>query len=305
MTIARVHTGRMVASIALFAVVGAVSPIFTSAQSPSPAVTPASQSTTAQRSAAKSTALPSTPTFAVASIRPNNSDHTARTHIYSYADHGHFVAINATPMQLLQYAYVLPDSRILGAPAWAKSSKYDIEGKSDTGLAEQLAALPYSGAKTQLLTMVRSLLADRFRLAAHFENRDLPVYNLVITRKGPKFSPVEETSKHIDTTGRAGSVTIDITSSSHAMADLAEILYRYTGRIVVDKTGLQGNYTINLKFAPDDARLALPSTETSSAPDTGPSVFTAVKEQLGLELKSGKGSIEILVIDHIDPPTEN
>ncbi len=89
------------------------------------------------------------------------------------------------------------------------------------------------------------------------------------------------------------------------MADLAEILYRYTGRVVVDKTGLRGNYT-----SISNSRLTIPvprsrNAETTSASDTGPSVFTALKEQFGLELKSGKGPVEVLVIDHIDPPTEN
>ena len=305
MTVPGVHTGRPMASIALFAVVAAGSLISTSAQSPSPAASTASQSATAQRSAAKSTALPSTSVFDIASIHPNNSDHTARTHIYSYADHGHFVAINATPMQLLQYAYGLPDSRILGAPAWTRSLKYDIEGKSDPALADRLAILPYAEAKVQLLKMVQSLLADRFHLAAHTGSRELPVYDLVVGKGGAKFTKVKDEGTTIDSATRSGISTITIKSSSHAMADLAEILFRYTGRIVVDKTGLRGNYTINLKFAPDDARSAVPNTETSSAPDTGPSVFTALKEQLGLELKSGKGYVDVLVIDHIDPPTEN
>jgi hypothetical protein len=131
------------------------------AQSPVSATSAVSQSGTEQSSAAKSTALSANPVFDVASIHPNNSDHTARTHIYSYADHGHFVAINATVMQLLQYAYILPESRILDAPAWTKSAKYDIEGKSDPGFAEKLAALPYSEAKAQLLKMVQTLLSCR------------------------------------------------------------------------------------------------------------------------------------------------
>ena len=243
MTVPGVHTGRPMASIALFAVVAAGSLISTSAQSPSPAASTASQSATAQRSAAKSTALPSTSVFDIASIHPNNSDHTARTHIYSYADHGHFVAINATPMQLLQYAYGLPDSRILGAPAWTRSLKYDIEGKSDPALADRLAILPYAEAKVQLLKMVQSLLADRFHLAAHTGSRELPVYDLVVGKGGAKFTKVKDEGTTIDSATRSGISTITIKSSSHAMADLAEILFRYTGRIVVDKTGLQGNHT--------------------------------------------------------------
>jgi uncharacterized protein (TIGR03435 family) len=275
---------------------------FTLAQSPVPA-TSVSQSTTQQPSAA--TAVSASPVFDVASIHPNNSDHTARTHIYSYADHGHFVAINATPMQLLQYAYVLPDSRIVGAPAWTESAKYDIEGKSDPGLAKKLASLPYADAKAQLLRMVQMLLVDRFHFAAHLESRELPVYELVVTKGGAKFANGKDEGTTIDSGTHSGSSTISIKSSSHATADLAEILARFTGRVVVDKTGLQGNYTINLKFAPDDFRSGVSNTETVSPPDAGPSVFTALKEQLGLELKSSKAPVDVLVIDHIDSPTEN
>ena len=275
------------------------------AQSPVSATSAVSQSGTEQSSAAKSTALSANPVFDVASIHPNNSDHTARTHIYSYADHGHFVAINATVMQLLQYAYILPESRILDAPAWTKSAKYDIEGKSDPGFAEKLAALPYSEAKAQLLKMVQTLLTDRFHLAAHLESRELPVYDLVVSKGGAKFASVKDEGTTIDSGTHSGSTTITIKSSSHATADLAEMLARFTGRVVLDKTGLEGNYTISLKFAADDARSGLPNTETVSAPDAGPSVFTALKEQLGLELKSSKAAVDVLVIDHIDLPTEN
>ena len=275
------------------------------AQSPVSATSAVSQSGTEQSSAAKSTALSANPVFDVASIHPNNSDHTARTHIYSYADHGHFVAINATVMQLLQYAYILPESRILDAPAWTKFAKYDIEGKSDPGFAEKLAALPYSEAKAQLLKMVQTLLTDRFHLAAHLESRELPVYDLVVSKGGAKFASVKDEGTTIDSGTHSGSTTITIKSSSHATADLAEMLARFTGRVVLDKTGLEGNYTISLKFAADDARSGLPNTETVSAPDAGPSVFTALKEQLGLELKSSKAAVDVLVIDHIDPPTEN
>jgi uncharacterized protein (TIGR03435 family) len=306
MTVPRVHQlCRSVSMLGLLAVVVGFTRNSTRAQNPVPVVSTARPSKTEQPSAAKSTVLPANPVFDVASIHPNKSDHTARTHIYSYADHGHFVAVNATPMQLLQYAYVLPDSRIVGAPAWTKSAKYDIEGKSDPGFAEKLAALPYSEAKPQLLKMVQTLLADRFQLAAHLESRELPVYDLVVSKGGAKFANVKDETTTIDSGTHSGGSTITIKSSSHATADLAEMLARFTGRVVLDKTGLQGNFTISLKFAADDARSGVPNTETASAPDAGPSVFAALKEQLGLELKSGKAPVDVLVIDHIEPLTEN
>ncbi|HMG84822.1 MAG TPA: TIGR03435 family protein [Terracidiphilus sp.] len=279
-------------------------PISAQTRTMPPATAP--QSATTQQADAQSATLPPTPAFDVASIHPNNSVHTARTHIYSYANQGHFIAINATPMQLLQYAYNLPGSRILGLSGWATSAKYDIEAKSGQALVDRLAVLPYPDAKDQLLKMVQLLLADRFHLAAHRESRELPVYELVVAKGGVKFSPVKDGPKHVvDSNSRAGNVSMSITSSSHAMNDLAEMLYRYTGRVVFDRTGLTGIYTISLTFTPDDSRSAVPDTETTSSVDASPSIFTALKEQLGLELKSSKGPVDVLVVDHIDPPTEN
>jgi len=128
---------------------------------------------------------------------------------------------------------------------------------------------------------------------------------MVVARGGVKFSPVKDGPKHVDSNSRVGNVSIGITSSSHAINDLAEMLYRYTGRVVLDRTGLSGICTISLTFTPDDSRSPVPNTETTSAVETDPSVFTALKEQLGLELKSSKGLVDVLVVDHMDPPTEN
>jgi uncharacterized protein (TIGR03435 family) len=279
-------------------------PIWAQTGTVPPATEP--QSAATQRADAPSSALPLTPAFDVASIHPNNSDHTARSHIYSYANQGHFVVENATPMQLLQYAYNLSSSRILGLSSWATSAKYDMEAKSDPALAEKLALLPYPDAKDQLLKMVQLFLADRFHLAAHPESRELPVYDLIAATGGVKFSPVKDGPKNIvDSNSRGGNVSMTITRSPHAMNDLADMLYRYTGRVVLDKTGLSGIYTISLTFTPDDSRSALSNPDTTSSVDAGPSVFTALKEQLGLELRSSKGPVDVLVVDHIDAPTEN
>ena len=98
---------------------------------------------------------------------------------------------------------------------------------------------------------------------------------------------------------------MSIASSSQAINDLAEMLYPYTGRVFLDNTPLTGIYTISLTFTLEDSRSAVPNTETASSVDGGLSVFTALKEQLGLELKSSKGPVNVLVVDHLDPPTEN
>jgi uncharacterized protein (TIGR03435 family) len=245
------------------------------------------------------------PSLDVASIHPDNADHTARTHIYSYSKEGHFIAINATPLQLMQYAYALPDSRILAIPEWARSSKYDIEGKSDPVLVDQLAGLSSESAKAKLLEMVQTLLNDRFHLAAHREKHDLPVYILIVAKGGPKLVAAKNDGSTIDSGTHNGIATIKIGSSSRAITDLAEILPRYVGRVVVDQTGLKGNFTVGLRFSAEDSSSSPGRGTNSSVDDRGPSVFMALREQLGLELKSGKAPVDVLVIDHVELPTEN
>lgn len=244
------------------------------------------------------------PAFDVASIHVDNAEHTARTHIYSYSNQGHFIAINAALVQLLQYAYALPDSRILGTPDWARLTKYDIEAKSDPALIAQFAGFSSDSAKAKLLEMVQKLLQDRFHLAAHIEKRELPVLNLIVAKGGPKFAPAKNEGTTIDSGMHNGITTINIRSSSHATTDLAELLGRYVGRVVIDRTGLEGNFTIALRFAPEDSQ-SISGKSPSSQPDPEPSVYTALKEQLGLELKSGKAPVDVLVVDHVEPPTEN
>jgi uncharacterized protein (TIGR03435 family) len=246
--------------------------------------------------------------FDVASIRLNTYDHSGRSHLYSSPEDSQFRAINATAMQLLQFAYALPDSRVLGAPDWLMSAKFDIQAKGDEAADQAMHALPNEAARLRKRQMVQVLLAERFHLAAHTENRVLPVYELVIDRKGLKFSPSEDGPKHVDTSARSGNTTLSITHSSTAMADLAQELSHYVDREVVDKTGLEGIYSITLKFAADDLRApfgARSGNAAANAADAPPPVFTALPEQLGLALKPAKAPIEVLVIEHIEMPSEN
>jgi uncharacterized protein (TIGR03435 family) len=251
-------------------------------------------------------APPVQPTFDVISIHPNKYDRSNHSHIYYSLSDSHFRSINATVLQIIQWAYELPDSRILNSAPWTTSAKYDIEARSDATADAHFHSLPISEARREKGKMVQAMLVDRFHLSSHVESRELPVYDLVVAKNGPKFSPAQDAPKHVDDTSRGGRTTLTITSSTHASNDLAEMLYRYTGRVVIDKTGLTGNYTLALHFASDDSRAVNPDSDSSgAAQDTGPSVFTAIKEQLGLELKSGKAQVDVLVIDSIDPPTEN
>ncbi len=237
------------------------------------------------------------PGFDVAVIRPNPGDTTGHSHIWSSASDGNFKAQNVTAMDLIRYAFGMPETRIAGGPAWMRSAKWDVEAKSDPAIDAQLRGLDSAPAREQKQHMLQALLADRFALKVHQENRELPIYALVVAKGGPRFQP----SKINGTTINNGNAYITVTGSDHTVALLAEQLSRALGRVVVDRTGLDGRYELSLKWTPDDA--AAPSSTANA--DAGPSIFTAIQEQLGLKLESGKGPVPILVVDHIETPSEN
>ena len=230
------------------------------------------------------------PTFDVATIRPNNSDQHARSHIISSPHDGRFTVINVPLNMLLQFAFGVPQSQISGIPAPLNSQKFDIEARSDPSIDAQLSKLNSDQGKLQKQLMIQALLADRFKLTTHTEIRQLPVFNLVIAKNGSKL----QESKADGRTYNTGSDHID----DHGVTTpvLADQLAGRLGRPVIDKTALTGRYDLTLKWTPDDA-------ETTA--DSAPSIFTAIQEQLGLKLEPAKGPVETLVIDHIEEPSPN
>jgi uncharacterized protein (TIGR03435 family) len=216
--------------------------------------------------------------------------------------------VDITLLWAMGEAYGMPDlSLITGGPAWVDQKRFDIEAKFD--VSEYPNPTP-----EQRLEMLQQLLADRFKLAVHREAKESPLYALVVTRGGAK---VEETRpEEIQRSRLTGLPVCHVTASRRGSvglkgctsADLANLLYGVAksdlGRRVVDQTGLKGRYTVELHWAP--VNTANPTDAASGASDaSGPSIFTAVKEQLGLELKPTKGPVDTLVIDHAELPTEN
>ena len=233
----------------------------------------------------------STPTFDVASIRQNNSDEHARSHIVSSSHDGRLTVINVPLNMLLSFAFAMPQSRITGIPAPLNSQKFDIEAKSDPSVDDQLSKLSSDQGKLQKQLMIQALLADRFKLATHIQVQQLPVFNLVIAKNGPKLEESKVDGRTYNT--RNG----QLSDQGITIPVLADQIASQLDRPVIDKTALTGRYDITLKWTPDNA--------TQSASDSAPSIFTAVQEQLGLKLESTKGPVETLVIDHIEAPSPN
>jgi len=251
------------------------------------------------------------PTFEVASIRPSASAAPQRFSLFP-----NFGAQNSTLRDLFTLAYDVKRFQVSGGPKWFDSDRYDIEAKA--------LGAPTPGPDGLLLQKRRlqTLLQERFKLAIHREMRELPLYELTIARGGHKLQPttcIEPDSKNPgpapgktvrDYCGWSGFFPGRFEGSTVSMTDLAKALANILGRTVVDKTAIKGSFHVQLTFAPDDAaaRAIAPGGDprtTGPGADLGPNIFTAIQEQLGLKLESSKGPVEVLVIDHVEKPTEN
>jgi uncharacterized protein (TIGR03435 family) len=235
-------------------------------------------------------------TFDVASIHINNTETDGHHHIISDPGESHFRTINLALRELIQFAYDMPDSQILGGPTWLDSIMFDIDAKSDPAVDAELHALPTEQARHQKQLMVQALLADRFQLKVHQETRQLPVYALVVAKDGPRFKPSQINGTTID----ASRARLHIAGSDDTVGVLTRELAQVLGRVVVNQTGLSGRYDLTLRWTPDDA-----ATLASPSPDVPPDIFTAIQEQLGLKLESTKGPVPVLVIDSAEKPSPN
>jgi uncharacterized protein (TIGR03435 family) len=238
-------------------------------------------------------------TFDVASIRQNTTATDGRHHIYNDPAESHFRTVNLSVKDLIQFAYGLPVSQILGGPPWLDSAMFDIDAKSDPSVDAELHALPTAEARRRKQAMVQALLADRFHLAAHQETRQLPIFNLVLAKAGPRFQPDPNIGNTVDT----GRNHLHVSGMQNTLPILARELSQVLGRVVVDQTGLTGSYDLKLRWTPEDA----PPPLLNGAPDPNapPDLFTAIQEQLGLKLESSKGPVPILVLDHVEMPSAN
>jgi len=242
-------------------------------------------------------AAPAPQSFEVASIKPSAPDGVVISRTQATAG-GRFTA-TGTVKYLIQYAYGVQDFQITGVPGWLASERYDIVAKAET-----------SANADQIKLMLQSLLAERFRLMLHRETRQLPVYALVVGKNGSKLH--ESSTKDIGPKGPGWSMGRgQLSARMSPISVLTALLSQQLGRTVLDKTGLKGAYDFKLEWTPDEGPrgMGLPADDPKGEPPSvaapGPSIFTALQEQLGLTLKSEKGPVQVLVVDHVERPTEN
>jgi bla regulator protein blaR1 len=234
--------------------------------------------------------------FDAVSVKASNPNSTNGT-VISVTPGGTLHVVNATLKDLIETAYDVRSFQIEGGPKWADAAKYDVD--ATPGTRPQGAAAPPPGW-TNVRLKAQALLKDRFQLQLHRETRTGSIYSLAIAKGGVKSSGLSATQsphKGINSGQRT------MLGEAASMADLTSKLSRLLGRLVVNNTGLEGNYDFKLEWTPDLGPSAPDGQPVETA--LGPSLFSAIQQQLGLRLEATKGPVDVLVIDHVDKASEN
>jgi uncharacterized protein (TIGR03435 family) len=221
-----------------------------------------------------------TPVFEVVSVKPADPAAIGRL---VQSPPGGFRGRNLRLLDLIMIAWQLHREQIAGGPNWLETLGWDIDARGSEGTVP-----------AQVPAMMKAMLADRFALTTHWESRTLPVYLLTVEKSGLKLHKG-------DGRGAMSAGRTLIRYSSVAMPGLAGQLSGYLGRNVVDKTGITGEYAVDLSFAPADPN----ATGGDSKEDAAPSIFQALQEQAGLKLIPAKAPVQLLFIDHAEKATPN
>jgi uncharacterized protein (TIGR03435 family) len=266
------------------------------------------------------------PEFEVISIKTDRSEGGNVSMNYQG---GRFTVRNFTLRRLINNAYNPP--RIVGAPDWLSSEKYDIDAKVEESLAQKLQKLPLDQQLAQIMLMLQSALEERCHLKLSHESQEFSVYALVVAKGGPKLTsttlpplnPEQQGAANTDTTrvngnaapGTRGSRIPEpgqfVATAQPIAAILGTLSRELGGQIVLDQTELKGEYDFTLKWTPDSGFATTTAASgqdsgTASLPDpSGTSIFTALREQLGLKLETKKAPVDVLVITHVERPTRN
>jgi uncharacterized protein (TIGR03435 family) len=203
-----------------------------------------------------------------------------------------FIGRCMTLRELIKYAYKITDSQISGGPAWIDNELYDFDAKADRTVT-----------RAELGAMFAKLIVDRFKLQFHIDKRTMPALVLTLDKGGQKMTPnTTDYEWEIPVVPVEGSRLPKFKGTRCPLYYLAWFIGRQENRPVVDQTGLTGFWDFNLEYVPEGAAMRGP---TGEAPLEGPSLVTALKEQLGLKLTSEKAPVDVYVIDHVEKAGAN
>jgi uncharacterized protein (TIGR03435 family) len=251
-------------------------------------------------------------TFEVVSVKPHPADQNTPSSMTAEPG-GRFTVRNISLRLLIRTAYQIQDDQIVDAPAWIGTDRFDISAKAEDG-----------SSPADLAPMLQALLAERFKLTFHRDTRQLSIFELQLSRTDGVLGPnlkknecVPDLSAPPSAPGgppRCGTISNGfgrLTLIAQPISVVAQFLAPSVNRVVVDRTGLTGRYDVDLTWTPD----RMPPRPPGAPPDqpirvngqdidpNGPSIFTAVREQLGLKLDSGRGPVQVLDIDHVEQPS--
>jgi uncharacterized protein (TIGR03435 family) len=262
------------------------------------------------------------PSFEVTSVKP--SDPRQRGGAITNQPGGRVVVRGMPLREIMSFAYRVRNFQISGGPGWVGMDRWDIEARAEEGSIPRPTGPPDPNTPDAIAIRLQSLLEDRFQLKIHRDTKELPIYKLSIAKGGSKMKlsedqtpfqqlegdalpvlPTNEPMPRFSIRGGRGSIE----AVAMDMAIIVQALSSSLGGTVVDNTGLKGLYDIKLEWTPDVAPAGLvgsgrPEPASAIEPNS-PSIFTAIQEQLGLKLESAKGPVEVLVIDHVERPSEN
>jgi uncharacterized protein (TIGR03435 family) len=246
---------------------------------------------------APTAATGATPSFAVATIKLNNSGHMGIDNLS--LNNGHrFTAQNASLVDLMAFAYGVQKNQISGAVDWLDNDRYDVNAVPD----QESASNPL-----QLRMMVQQLLTERFALTFHHDKRDMSAFVLTVAKGGQKLTPTQGTGDVPDVNFRpvAGGMMMNILDGN--MKSLTSVLQiAVLDRPVIDQTGLTGSFDMHVTFLPDETQFhGRPMGMSADAANAAPSLFDALQQQLGLKLTAAKTAVDVIVIDHVEKPSAN
>jgi uncharacterized protein (TIGR03435 family) len=228
---------------------------------------------------------------------------------------GRFTLTNVPMQFIVTNAYKIKDFQLSGAPPWFLSERYDIEAKAEGNPALEA-----------MLPMLQTLLEDRLQLKFHHETKEMATYALMVAKAGklhesegecgprPTGPPPAPEPGKLPAPPCGGFFMFPghLNGKKVTIEQFLDSLSRFTGRVVIDKTGLTGRYDIDLQYTPEQGQLQPPPGGAGPGmpplppvDPNGPSLFTALQEQLGLKLESQKGPVDLMIIDHVERPSEN
>jgi uncharacterized protein (TIGR03435 family) len=262
------------------------------------------------------------PEFEVASIKPSAG---SEGRFMGTGRSGSFDAKNIPLKSLIAEAYRVKLFQVSGGPGWIESDGYDITAQRDVDPRAPENRAAFEALWADLTLRLQVLLEDRCSLKVHLETKEMPVYALTIAKNGLKLEPSsceivdlehpaaapapgKPRPKYCGNSGTSrNGLNMVMTGYGVGMSDLVRWLSNATSRTVIDRTGYTAEFNAKVEWTPDAGMPpaghdAMPSTPSDT---TGPTIFTALQEQLGLKLESTKGPVEVLVIDHVEKPSAN